>query len=91
LRKEYRLRVLENRKLRKILWPKRDEVKGEWRRLHNRELYDVYSSPNIFRVIKSKRMKFWGYAGRMGKRSGIYRILQRKVRERDPLGRPNLK
>jgi hypothetical protein len=51
---EHRLRVLENGVLRRIFWPKRDEVTGEWRRLHNEELYDLYSSPNLTRVIKKK-------------------------------------
>jgi hypothetical protein len=57
LREEHRLRVFENRMLRRIIGPKRDEVTGEWRRLHNEELNDLYSSPNIIRVIKSRRMK----------------------------------
>jgi hypothetical protein len=75
LRQERRLRVLENRMLRKIFWPKRDEVTGEWRRLYNGELHGTYSSPNTFRAIKSRRMKVLRYAGRRGKRSGTYRIL----------------
>jgi hypothetical protein len=58
-REEYRLRVFENRMLRKILRPKRDEVTGECRRLHNEELYALYSSPNIIRVIKSRRQMGW--------------------------------
>jgi hypothetical protein len=88
LRQEYRLRVLENGMLRKIFGPKRDEVTGKWRRLHNGELYDVYSSANIFRPIKSRRMKLLGYAGPMRKRSGAYSILWGKLRERDHLKDP---
>jgi hypothetical protein len=57
LREEHRLRVFENRVLRRIFGPKRDEVTGEWRRLHNEELHDLYSSPNIIRVIKSRRTR----------------------------------
>jgi hypothetical protein len=68
LREERRLRVLENRVLRRIIWPKRDEVKGEWRKLHNEELNDLYSSPNIVRVIKSGRIRWKGQVARMGKR-----------------------
>jgi hypothetical protein len=56
LREEHRLRVFENRVLRRIFWPKRDKVTGEWRRIHSEELNDLYSSPNIIRVIKSRRM-----------------------------------
>jgi hypothetical protein len=61
LREERRLRVFENRVLRRIFGPKRDEVTGEWRRLHNEELIDLYSSPNIVRVIKSRRMRWAGH------------------------------
>jgi hypothetical protein len=67
LRDEQRLRVFENRVLRRIFWPKRDEATGEWRRLHNEELKDLYSSPNITRVIKSRRRRWAGYVARMGK------------------------
>jgi hypothetical protein len=65
LREEHRLRVLENRVLRKIFGPKRDED-GSWRKLHNDELHSLYSSPNIVRVIKSRRMKWEGHLARMG-------------------------
>jgi hypothetical protein len=67
--------VFENRVLRKIFGPKRYEVTGEWRRLHNEELNDLYSSPNITRVIKSRRMRWAGNVARMGERRGAYRIL----------------
>jgi hypothetical protein len=66
LREECRLRVFENRVLRRIFEPKRDEVTGEWRRLHNKKLYALYSSPNIIRVIKSRRLRWAGHVARMG-------------------------
>jgi hypothetical protein len=66
LREEQRLRVFENRVLRRIFGPKRDEVTGEWRRLHNEELNDLYSSPNIIRVTKSRRMRWAGHVACMG-------------------------
>jgi hypothetical protein len=65
---EHRLRVFENRVLRRIFGLKRDEVMGEWRKLHNRELRDLYSSPSIIRIIKSRRMRWAGHAARMGRR-----------------------
>ena len=65
LREERRLRVFENRVLRRIFWPKRDGVTGEWRKLYNEELNDLYSSPNIVRVIKSRRMRWAGHVARM--------------------------
>jgi len=65
LREESRLRVFDNRLLRRIFGPKRDEVTGEWRKLHNEELNDLYSSPNIVRVIKSRRMRWAGHVACM--------------------------
>jgi hypothetical protein len=65
LREEHRLRVFENRVLRRIFVPKKDEVTGEWRKLHNEELHNLYSSPNIIRMIKSRRMKWVGHIARM--------------------------
>jgi hypothetical protein len=88
LREECRLRVFENRVLRRIFGPKRDEVTGEWRRLHNKELYALYSSPNIIRVMKSKRLRWAGHVARMGERRVGYRALVRKPEGRRPLGRP---
>jgi hypothetical protein len=85
LREESRLRVFENKVLRRIFGPKRDEVTGEWRRLHNKELYAVYSSPNIIQVIKSRRLKWAGHVARMGERRGAYRALVGK-----PVGRNHL-
>jgi hypothetical protein len=78
LREECRLRVFENKVLRRIFGPKRDEVTGEWRRLHNKELYAVYYSPNIIRVIKSRRLRWAGHVARMGERRGAYRVLVEK-------------
>jgi hypothetical protein len=75
LREEQRLRLLENRVLRRIFGPKRDEATGEWRRLHNEELNDAYSSPNIIRAIKSRRMRWAGHVARMEAKRGAYRIL----------------
>ena len=69
------LRVFENRLLRRIFGPKKDEVAGEWRRLHNEELYDLYSSPNIIRVMKSRRMRWARRVACMGEGRGAYRIL----------------
>jgi hypothetical protein len=88
LREECRLRVFENRVLRRIFGPKRDEVTGEWRRLHNKELYVLYSSPNIIWVMKSRRLRWAGHVARMGERRGAHRVLVGKPEGRRPLGRP---
>jgi hypothetical protein len=88
LREECRLRVFENKVLRRIFGPKKDEITGEWRRLHNKELYALYSSPNIIRVIKSRRLRWVGPVARMGERRGAYRALVGKSEGRRPLGRP---
>jgi hypothetical protein len=74
LREEHRLRAFENRVLRRIFGPKRDEVTGGWRKLHNEELHNLYSSPSIIRVIKTRRMRWAGHATRMGKKYS-YRIV----------------
>jgi len=74
LREERRLRVFENRVLR-IFGPKRDEVTGKWRKLHNEELNNMYFSPNIVRVIKSRRMRWAGHVARIGEGRGVYRVL----------------
>ena len=89
MREERRLRVFENRMLRRIFGPKRDEVTVEWRRLHNEELYAVYSSPNIIRVMKSRRLRWAGHVVRMGERRGAYRALVGKHQGRRPLVRPS--
>jgi len=88
LREERGLRVFENRVLWRIFGPKRDEVTGEWRKLHNMELNGLYSPPSIFRVIKSRRMRCAGHLARMGERIGVYRVLVRKPERKRPLGRP---
>jgi len=74
--------------LRRIFGPRRDEVTREWRRLHNEELNDLYTSPNIMRVIKSRRMRWAGHVARMGEERGVYRILLEKPEGRRSLGRP---
>jgi len=88
LREERKLRVFDNMVLRRISGPRRDEVKGEWRRLHNEELNDLYSSPNIVRVIKSRRMRRAGHVAHMGEERGVYRVLVGKPEGQRPLGRP---
>jgi hypothetical protein len=88
LREEHRLRVFENRVLRKIFGPKRDEVTGEWRKLHNGELNNLYSSPDIIRQIKSRRMRWAGHVVRMGEGRNVYRFLVGKPEGKRPLGRP---
>jgi hypothetical protein len=80
--------VFENRVLRRIFGSRRDEVTGEWRRLHNGKLNDLYSSPNIFRVIESRRMRWAGHVGRMGERRGVYRVSVGRPEGKCPLGRP---
>jgi hypothetical protein len=87
-RAECRLRVFENRVLRRIFGPKREEVTGEWRRLHNQELYALYSSPNMIRVMKSRRLRWAGHVAHMGERRGAYRVLVGKPEGRRPLVRP---
>jgi hypothetical protein len=88
VREESRLRVNENRVLRIIFGPKRDEVTGEWRKLHNEELSDLYCSPNIFGVTKSRRMREAGNVARMGEGRGVYGVLVGKHEGKRPLERP---
>ena len=85
---ERKLRVLENMVLRRIFGRRRDEVTGEWRRLHNEELNDLYTSPNIVRVIKSRRMRCARHVARMGEEREVYRVLVGKLEGKRPLGRP---
>jgi hypothetical protein len=86
LRGKHRLGVFENRVLRRIFGPKRDEVTGGWRKLHNEEPHNLFSSPSIIRMIKSRRMRWAGNAARMGR--SAYRILVGKPEGKRPLGRP---
>jgi len=88
LREERRLRVFENRVLRRVFGPKRDEVTGEWRKLHNEELRVPYSLPNIVRVVKSRRMGWAWHVARMGEGRGVHRVLMGIPEGKRPLGRP---
>ena len=88
LSEKRKLRVFEKKELRRIFGPRRDEVTGEWRRLHNAEQNDLYSSPNIVRVIKSRRTRWAGHVARMGDERGVYRVLVGKPEVKRPLGRP---
>jgi hypothetical protein len=88
LQAERKLREFENMVLRRIFGPRGDEVMGDWRRLHNEELNDLYSSPNIVRVIKARRMRWAGYVVHMGEERGVYRVLVGKPEGRRPVGRP---
>jgi hypothetical protein len=87
LREEHRLGVFENRVLRRIFGPKGDEVEGGWRKLHNEELPDLYSSTSIIRIIKSRRMRWAGHVTRMGEKRNAYRFLVGKPEGKRPLGR----
>jgi hypothetical protein len=87
LREEHRLRVFENRVLRRIFGPKREED-GSWKKLHNDELHTLYSLPNIVRVIKSRRMRWAGHVERVGEGRGVHRVLVGWPKGTRPLGRP---
>jgi hypothetical protein len=91
LREEHRLRVFENRVLRRIFGPKRDEVTGDRRKLLNEELHSLYSSPNIIRMIKSRRMRWAGHVARMAAKRNPCRILVGKPERKRPLRRPRLR
>jgi hypothetical protein len=78
--------VFENRVLRRIFGPKRDEMTGEWRKLHNEDLHDLYSSPNIIRIINSRRMRWAGHVARIGEKRTAYRLLVGKPERKRPLG-----
>jgi hypothetical protein len=88
LREENRLRVFENRILRRIFGTNRDEVTGEWRKLHNEELHILYSSPNIIRQIKSRTMRWVEHVARMEEERNVYRVLMGKPEGKRPLERP---
>ena len=87
-REERRLRMFENRVLRGIFGLRRDEITGEWRKLQNEELNDLYSSPNPVRVIKSRRVRWVGHVAHMVEWRGVYRVLLGKLEGMRPLGRP---
>jgi hypothetical protein len=88
LREEHRLWVFENKVLKRIFGPKRDEVKGRWRKLHNEEIRDLYSSSSIIRIMKSRRMRWAGHVARMGGKRNAYRLLVGKPEGKRPFGRP---
>jgi hypothetical protein len=88
LREERRLRVFVNRVLRRVFGSKRDEVTGEWRKLHNEELNDLYSLPNTVRMVKSRRMRWAGHVARMGEDRVVFRVLVGKPEGKRPLGKP---
>jgi hypothetical protein len=88
LRDEHRLRLFENRVLGRIFGPKRDEVIGSWRKLHNEELHNLYCSPSIIRIIKPRKMRWAGHVARMGGKRNASRILVGKLEGKRPLGRP---
>jgi len=88
LREERRLRLFENRVLGRVFGPKRDEVTGEWRKLHNEAHRDLYSLPSIVRVVKSRRMRWAGHVACIGEGRGVHRVLVGKPEGKRPLGRP---
>jgi hypothetical protein len=88
VKEEHKLRVFENRVLRRIFGTKRDGVTGGWRKLYNEELRNLYYSPSIIRIIKSRRMRWTGHVARMGEKRNVYRLLVGKSEEKRPLGRP---
>jgi hypothetical protein len=83
LREKLRQRVFENRLLRRLFGPRRDEVMGGWRKLHNKELCELYSSPSIIKIIKSRRIRWVWHVARMGEKRNVYRLLEGKAEERD--------
>lgn len=85
---EHKLRVFENKVLRKIYGPKRDEMTGEWRRLHNEELHGLYDSPDVVKIMKSKRLRWAGHVARMREKRRLYSILVGRPDGKRPLGRP---
>jgi hypothetical protein len=80
--------VFEDRVLRRVFGPKRDEMTGKWRKLRNEELNDLYSLPNIVRVVTSKRMRWAGLVARMGEERGVHRMLVEKIEGKRSMGRP---
>jgi hypothetical protein len=88
LREERRVRAFEHRALRRVFGPKRDKATGEWRKLHNKELNDLYSLPNTVQVVKSRQMRWAEHVAHMGEDRGVYRVLVGKPEGKRPLGRP---
>jgi hypothetical protein len=88
VREKHKLRVFENRVLRRIFGPKRDGVTRGWRKLHNEELHNLYSSPSKIRIIKPRRMRWAGHVTRMGEKRNVCRLLVGKPEGKRPLGRP---
>jgi hypothetical protein len=88
VRKEHKLRVFENKVLRRIFGPKRNGVTGGWTKLHNEELHNLYSLPSIIRIIMSRRMRWVGHVAWMGEKRNVYRLLVRKPEGKRPLGTP---
>jgi hypothetical protein len=88
VREEHKLRVFENRVLRRIFGPKNGGLMAGWRKLHNEELHNLYSSLSIIRIIKSRRMRWAGHVARMGKKRNVYGLLVGKPEGKRPLGRP---
>jgi hypothetical protein len=88
IKEGHRLRMFENRVVRRKFRPKRDEVTGGWRKLHNEELRTLYSSPSIIRMMKSRRMRWAWHVTRMGEKMNAYGLLVGKPEEKRPLGRP---
>ena len=85
------MQVFENKVLRKIFGPKRDDENGEWRRLHNGELHDLYGRPDIMRIVKSRRLRWAGHVTRMGNERGAWKLLVGKPEEKRPVGRPRMR
>jgi hypothetical protein len=88
VREEHKLRVFENRVLRRIFGPKRDRVTGGWRKLHNEELHNLFSSPSMISIIKSRRLRWAVHVARMGEKRKVYRLLVGKPEGKRPLGKP---
>jgi hypothetical protein len=88
LREEHKLKMFENRVLRRIFGPKRDGVTGRWRKLHNKELHDLYSLPSIIRIIRSRGMRWVGHVAQMGEKGNVYRLLVGKPEGKRPLVGP---
>ena len=91
LREDQRLQVFENKFLREIFGPKRDDQTSEWRRLHNSELHDLYGKPDIIRIVKSRRLRWTGHVTRMGNERGAWKLLVGKPEGKRPVGRPRMR